>query len=166
MRVVQASRWEWTVAGLGLVLIALLFAPWYGFENAGWTAYAPGNHVIPPNASGWETGTVTSIVVAAFGMGCVAQAVVLRGVRGPATGLTWNVAIEWASIVVVVWIAIRAIWPPAQVGIGGQFSEWGAWASLAVAVAVMIVNWLGMRDERTSRPRNREVPVRPIPPAA
>lgn len=170
MRVVQASRWEWIVAILGLVLLGLLFAPWYAVD---WSANPPKVtgpdgveyqvgffYTGDPDFSGWATGTVTSIVVAAFSAACLAQALVLRAVRSPAVGAAWNVAVEWAAIVTVLWIGARAIWPPDAL----LAPAWGLWASLGVAVAILIVNWLGMRDERDDPALAPPVPVRPIPP--
>ena len=42
----------------------------------------------------------------------------------------------------------------------------GLWASLAVAIAILVANWLGMRDEREDPALVEAVPVRPIPPLA
>ncbi len=173
MRVVQASRWEWTVAGLGLVLLLLLFSEWYDVELMPRRVYEyketggfGGDPVlgvtesIGGELSGWATGTVTSIVVLLFSAACIAQALVLRAVRSPAVGAAWNVAVEWAAIVIVLWIAARAIWTPDAL----LAPAWGLWASLGVAIAILVVNWLGMRDERDDPALAPPVPVRPIPP--
>jgi len=158
MRAVQASRAEWSVAALGLLLLGLLFAPWYAVDLPP-SVYQYGD---PGGYSGWATGTVTSIVVAAFSAACLAQALVLRAVRSPAVGAAWNVGVEWSAIVTVIWIGARAMWPPDAFLKPG----WGLWASLAVAIAILVANWLGMRDEREDPALVEAVPVRPIPPLA
>jgi hypothetical protein len=162
---VQASKWEWTVAALGAVLIGLLWAPWYQLEQPDVvfnnSSGASITYTIDQDLSGWATGTVTSIVIGLIAVSCIGQAFILRTERSPAIGLTFNVAINFAAIVAVIWIAARIIWPPADVD-----TDWGIWASLGAAVAILVAGWLGMRDERDDPALERDVPIRPIPPPA
>ena len=166
----QATWFERVVALLGVALIGLLWAPWFfgGIEaayfndSADHAAYAGMYANVggePP--SGWNTGTVTSIVVATVGVLCIAQLIALWRERSPAVGLAWNVGIVWAAIVLVAWLLVRVIWPPDD-----AFRDWGVWTSLIVALGILVTSWLGMQDERTAKARPREVPIRPIPPPA
>jgi len=166
----QATWFERVVALLGVALIGLLWAPWYvtGIEAAyfndsvGKPAYAGIYANFGGEApSGWNTGTITSIVVAVVGVLCVAQLIALWRERSPAVGLAWNVGIVWAAIVLVAWLLVRVIWPPNDV-----WRDWGVWTSLIVALGILVTSWLGMQDERTAKARPREVPIRPIPPPA
>jgi hypothetical protein len=164
----QASWYEWTVGALGLVLIGLLWAPWYvgGVEQAtfsvgGGRGAAAGVFLSDvPSPNGWESGTVTSIVVAVVGGLCVAQLVALLIARSPGIGLAWNVGITWLAALLVVWLAARLIWPPEDAP-----REWGVWTSIIVAAAILLVSWRGMADERTTRRIEPALPVTPIPPA-
>jgi len=164
----QVGVFEWAVATCGAMLIGLLWAPWYigGIEGAYFNnsvdhpAYA-GTYATWGAGNGIDTGTATSIVIVIVGALCIAQFIALWSSRSPAVGVAWNTGICWAAVILVVWMLVRVIWPP-----GGAFRDWGVWTTLIVALGLLNFAWLGMRDERTSRPRNREVPVRPIPPAA
>jgi len=157
------------------MLLLLLFAEWYDiaqlprrvyeYRDTGGFAGDPVlgvTETIGGELSGWATGTVTSIAVLTFSAACIAQALVLRAVRSPAVGAAWNVAVEWAAIVTVIWIAARMIWPPDAL----LAPTWGLWASLGVAIAILVANWMGMRDERDDPALVQPVPERPIPPLA
>jgi len=167
----QATWFERVVALLGVALIGLLWAPWFagGLEGAYFSRSVVGSSTYswsPTNlggdlSSGWNTGTVTSIVVAVVGVLCVAQLVALWRERSPAVGLAWNVGIVWAAIVLVAWLLVRVIWPPDD-----ALRDWGVWTSLIVAIGILVTSWLGMQDERTAKARPREVSIRPIPPSA
>jgi len=165
----QASWYEWTTATLGAILIALLWAPWYfgGAEQAVFERSvgkpAPAGVFAADGVSslnGWEGGTVTSIVVAVVGGLCIAQLIALMSSYSPGGGLAWNVSIVWLAALLVVWIAVRVIWPPDDAG-----RDWGSWTSLIVALGILLVSWKGMADERTTMATAEQLPVRPIPPA-
>lgn len=158
----QATWFERVVAILGVALIGLLWAPWYTLTYAGWTTYAPGpgkGFVNVDTLSGWDSGTVTSILVAAVGALCIAQLVALWSSRSPATGLAWNVGVTWASLILTVWLLVRVIWPPDD-----ALRDWGVWTSLIASGGILVTSWLGMQDERTAKAPARDVPIRPIPP--
>jgi hypothetical protein len=158
----QATWFERVVALLGVALIGLLWAPWYygGMEGAYFNRSPEPSYVATiGGASGWNTGTVTSIVVACVGALCVAQLVALWRERSPAIGLAWNVGVTWAALILVVWLLVRVVWPPDD-----ALRDWGVWTSLIVAGGILVTSWLGMQDERTAKARPRDVPIRPIPP--
>ena len=159
----QVGVFEWAVAACGAVLIGLLWAPWYTAISAGWTTYTPGGGgpFDLVKLTGWDAGTATSIAVLVVGALCIAQFIALWSSRSPAVGVAWNTGICWATVILVVWMLIRVIWSPDD-----TLREWGVWCALIAALGALNFAWLGMRDERTSRPRDIEVPVRPIPPVA
>lgn len=146
----QAGRGEVVVAVLGVALLALLWSPWYGTSG-------PGS---PQTIDAWQAFSVTDVVIALFAAACVAQAVVLAGIRSPAIGLTWNVCVNWAAIVLIVWIVVELFNTPP----GYDSVEPGAWASLAVAAMILLAGWLTLADERTEKAPDPDVPLRPLPP--
>jgi hypothetical protein len=158
----QATWHEWLVGALGLVLIGLLWAPWYGDYFAGWMTYAPGpGHGLERylSVNGWNAGHVTSVVIVVVGGLCVAQLVALLIARSPGIGLAWNVAITWLTAFLVVWVAVRLVWPPDD-----AFRGRGVWLTFIVALALLVVSWRGMADERTTRHIEPPLPITPIPP--
>ena len=160
----QATWFERVVALLGVALIGLLWAPWYfgGAEAAYFNrSPEPSYSFVAGQLNGWDSGSITSVLVAVVGVLCVAQLVALWRERSPAVGLAWNVGIVWAAIVLVAWLLVRVIWPPDD-----ALRDWGVWTSLIVALGILVTSWLGMQDERTAKARPREVPIRPIPPPA
>ena len=142
-RIARPASWERVVAGLGLVLLGLLFAPWYALD------LPPGAYAYPdPDATsgvfffssgdldGWGTGRVTSLLVAAFGLLCIFRAFAVRGDDRPGWRVAWNRAVTAAGILLGAWLAARVIWPPEDVLV----SAWGLWASLGVLLAILFAN--------------------------
>ncbi len=163
----QIGRWEWVVAGLGVVLVGLLWAPWYGYPSGHGIDGTYSNHISTvisyysvPDLTAWQAFSVTDIAIAIFALACVIEPFVLRGTRSPAVALTWNVCINYAAIGVIIWITVQLFNTPA----GYEDLQWGAWASLGVALATLAAGWMSLTDEHVARAPEPDVPLRPIPP--
>jgi len=154
-RAAGARRWAWVVAGLGLVLLGLLFADWYDFDAAPRTVYEipdPGlsgseytvSYFATGDLDGWGTGGVTRIVVVLLSILCMARALLLGGAAdgdgdGDAGGtrrLVRRLVLPAAALITVACLAARIAWPPDEVLV----ATWGLWASLAVAAVILLVS--------------------------
>lgn len=154
----QASRYETINAVLGLVLVALTWAPWElvlegAYFNRSVTAPVLAGFV-GAEGSGWDSHSLTAIIVAVFGFACLAQWVWLRTSESPAVGLAWAVTLEWAGAAVAIWLLVVVL---------GGADQWGAVASLATVAGILVVGWLGFADERVDRAAPVDVPQQPIP---
>jgi len=146
-RFARAAPWTWVVAGLGLVLLGLLFADWYDFAPAPRTVYeipADGgsgdsysiSYFTTGDLDGWGAGGVVRIVVVAFSILCMARAVLSRGTEPVARRLIARLVLPVAALITVGCLAARIAWPPDDLLV----ASWGLWASLAVAVAILLLS--------------------------
>jgi hypothetical protein len=139
---------EWITALAGVVLLASLFAPWYGADGDG------------SGTSGYESLAVLDIVLSLIAVAAVALAVITAGQRLPAVPLTWNVFLVFAGMLGVVLVLIRV----ADLPDGADAREWGLWLGLAGAVGILIGALIALRDDRhSSRERYTDLSGRPAP---
>ena len=141
---------EWITAISGVVLIASLFAPWYGADDVSAT-------------SGFESLAVLDIVLALVAAGAVALLIITAAQRLPAVPLTVNTLVCLSGLLAVVLVVIRVLALPND----SSAREWGLWLGLAGALGIVVGSLIAMRDERPSRPgRPTDLSGRPVPPHA
>jgi drug/metabolite transporter (DMT)-like permease len=141
---------EWITAIAGVVLLASLFAPWYGAEGV-------------PATSGFESLAVLDIVLALVAAAAVALLVITATQRLPAVPLTFNTLVCLLGLLGLVLVVIRALDPPSD----ADAREWGLWLGLAGALGIVVGSLIALRDERLSRPgRPTDLGGAPAPPRA
>ena len=132
------------VAGAaGVILLIVLFLPWYGVRGRAATLDA------------WQAFSVVDIVVALVAVLGIALLVVQVAGRGPAGPVALGVITGTLALVAFVLVAFRIIDQPGP----NEFVtvRAGAWLGLVASALVAAGTWLSLSDER---PR----PVDPPPP--
>jgi hypothetical protein len=141
---------EWITAISGVVLLASLFAPWYGAEDV-------------PTTSGFESLALLDIVLALVAAGAVALWIITAAQRLPAVPLTVNTLVCISALLAVVLVMIRVVDLPDD----ASAREWGLWLGLAGALGIVVGSLVAMRDERPSKPgRPTDLSGRPATPRA
>ena len=139
---------EWITAISGVALLASLFTPWYGTEDA-------------PATSGFESLAVLDVVLALVAAAAVALLVVTAAQRLPAVPLTFNTLVCLLGLLAVVLVVIRTLDLPD----GADAREWGVWLGLAASLGIAVGSLIALRDERLSRPgRPTDLGGAPAPP--
>jgi len=134
------------LAGLGgLVLLAVMFAPWYHFLEGVYE----GTRTIAPNdtsQSAWEALTVLRFPLAILALLGIAQLATTLFERTPAYPVAAEVFATAIGIPITIWTAIRLIDAP-----GPDFAadlRWGAWVGLLCCLAVTAGACWSLRDEQ------------------
>jgi peptidoglycan/LPS O-acetylase OafA/YrhL len=134
---------EWITAVAGALLLASLFAPWYG----------------TPDASGWEALAVNDVVLALLAAGACALFVVTASQGVPVLPIVFDALVGVAALVGLVLVLVRVAALPE----GADSREWGLWLALVAVIGVNVGAWIAMRDERLSKPgRPTDLSGRPI----
>jgi hypothetical protein len=126
---------EWITAISGVVLLASLFAPWYGAEDVAAT-------------SGFESLAVLDVVLALVAAAAVALLIITAAQRLPAVPLTFNTLVCLLGLLAVVLVLVRVLDLPDA----ADAREWGLWLGLVAALGITIGSLIALRDERRSRP--------------
>ena len=138
---------EWLTAISGIVLLASLFAPWYGAEDV-------------PATSGFESLALLDIVLALVAAGAVALWIITAAQGLPAVPLTVNTLVCLSGLLAVVLVVIRVLDLPDD----ASAREWGLWLGLAASLGIVVGSLIAMRDERLSKPgRPTDPSGRPAP---
>jgi hypothetical protein len=138
---------EWITAISGVVLLASLFAPWYGADEM-------------PATSGFESLAVLDIVLALVAAGAVALWIITAAQSLPAVPLTVNTLLCLSGLLAVVLVVIRVLFLPND----ADAREWGLWLGLASSLGIVVGSLIAMRDERRSKPgRPTDLSGRPAP---
>ena len=134
---------EWITALAGVLLLASLFAPWYGtFE-----------------ASGWEAMAVNDVLLALIALSAIALLVVTAMQRVPTVPIAFDALLALAAMVGLVLVLLRV----ASVPDDYDSREWGLWLALAAIVGINLGAWIAMRDQRLSEPgRPTDLSGRPV----
>ena len=147
---------EWLVGVSGVVLFVSLFLPWFDQQ------------------SGWESFTVTDVIVAVVAAGALALLAVTARFPSASPAVAYEALLTLVGTATFVIVAIRLLSPPGDVVDRGA----GAWLGLLACAGVVATSLIAMRDERLSRPGRptdstgvpvsgpREVETLPAPPAA
>ena len=115
---------EWLAAIAGVVLIADLFAPWYGDDTA---------------LDAFSVVLGFLIATAAAGIGTWLATVWQRSVAVPVAIETWGSVLTLITLVIVV---VRLLDPPVDGDV-----RWGAWLGLVCVAAIQYGLWRAMRRE-------------------
>jgi hypothetical protein len=126
---------EWITAISGVVLLASLFAPWYGADDV-------------PATSGFESLALLDIVLALVAAGAVALWIITAAQSLPAVPLTVNTLLCLSGLLAVVLVVIRVLFLPND----ADAREWGLWLGLASSLGIVVGSLIAMRDERLSKP--------------
>jgi hypothetical protein len=141
---------EWITAIAGIVLLASLFAPWYGADDVEAT-------------SGFGALALLDIVLALVAAGAVALWFITAAQPLPAVPLAVNVLVCLSGLLAALLVLFRVIDLPGD----ATAREWGLWLGLAGALGIVVGSLIAMRDERVSRPgRPTDLSGRPVPPPA
>jgi len=135
---------EWIVALSGVALLGSLFAPWYAAGRTGWEALA-----------------ANDVILALIAGAAVALWLITASQSVPALPIAFAALVTLAGAVATILVAVRVIWPAG----GAGSRDWGIWLALAGALGIAAGGWIGMRDERLSKPsRPTDSTGRPAPP--
>jgi hypothetical protein len=138
---------EWVAAVSGAVLLASLFAPWYGAGER--------------DASAWEALAVIDVVLALLAAFAVALLPVTASQRVPAVPIALAAFVALAGLIAVVLLLVRV----GSVPDGFEGREWGVWLGLAGALGIAAGGTVAMRDERLSPGEDHtDLTGRPVPP--
>lgn len=134
---------EWIVALSGVALLVSLFLPWYDGRTA------------------WEALAVDDVILALIAAAAVSLLIVTATQRVPAVPVALVAMSTLAGTVASVLVLVRVIWLPDL----AEGREWGLWLGLAGAIGIVAGAWIGVRDERLSKPgRHTDATGRPAPP--
>jgi hypothetical protein len=138
---------EWLVAAAAVVLLVALFLPWY---EAGGTG-----------ASGWESFSVTDVVLALVALAAVAVIPVTARAETASPGIAYDSLLLLGALVTLVITLFRVLDPPADGVSRGVGAYLGLLAVLGLTASVLVA----MRDERLSDPGHPTDPTGvPAPP--
>jgi hypothetical protein len=131
LRRLRAGEW---LAGLsGLVLLVVLFLPWYS-DDAG-------------SRTGWQSLGALDVVLAIVALSALAIPVVTAFYRVPALPLAHQSLTALAGMLAVLLVLIRVLNMPDW----AVEREWGLWVALAATSSVAAGALIAMRDERLTR---------------
>lgn len=122
---------EWIAAISGVVLLASLFLPW--------SQPSEGSGI---ELSGWETLSVTDVLLAAVAIAGIAAWVIVATANATAPGIASQTLLMPFALVMAIVLLIK-VW---------GYDCYGAWVGLAATLGVLAGLLLGMRDERLSKP--------------
>ena len=150
---------DWVMGFGGLAVLAVMFLDWYepARTSNGFTAYAPlggGN----PNA--WQSFAVNDVILALAAVMAISAFVLTTLQPTAAVPLVLSSLTTLVSILALVLVALRLIWPP-DVGTGDALETarlTGAWLGLVATTVLTAGALASIRDERLPRP---EHPVEP-----
>jgi hypothetical protein len=156
---------EWLAGIGGAALLAALFVGWYGIE---------GYEGVSRTA--WEVFTVMDVLLALMGGLAIATAAMAAAHRAPAVSLAMASLLALIGLVLTIVVVVRTVAPPdfawegiAVVPAGEQPSDDvsrapGLWIGLAACVLTTIGAFAAMRDERTPRAAQVDLPIETLPP--
>jgi peptidoglycan/LPS O-acetylase OafA/YrhL len=134
---------EWITVLAGVLLLASLFAPWYG----------------TPDASGWEALAINDVVLALIAASALALFVVTASQGVPVLPIVLDALVALAALAGLVLVLVRVAALPE----GADSREWGLWLALLAVIGVNVGAWVAMRDERLSKPgRPTDLSGRPV----
>jgi hypothetical protein len=137
---------EWIAGVSGAVLLVALFLDWYS---------APGGL----SANGWESFTVTDVLLALaalFGIALAAAAATQRSAAVPQTVGQLTVPVAFVAAIAVV---IQALSLPE----GADAREIGLWLGVAAVLGVLVGAWRSIGDQSFPRSVAPKVDVTPLP---
>lgn len=137
---------EWIAGVSGLVLLVVLFLPWYADDGG--------------SRTGWQSLGALDVVLALVALAAIAIPVVTAVHRVPAVPLAHESLTTLVGMVAVVLVSIRVLNMPDW----ATEREWGLWVALAGTLGIVVGGLLAMRDERLSRgARNTDLTGVPVP---
>jgi hypothetical protein len=143
---------HWLAALGGVALIASLFMDWYGDDDSA--------------ASGWESFSVTDLVLLAAGLLAISLPIVGLTQRTPAIPIALDSIAALVGLMALALVIFRVLNLP-----GADLErEIGVWIALAAATGLVLGAFLGMRDEDMGPAEDRwrpgeesPVPTTPVP---
>jgi hypothetical protein len=137
---------EWIAGIAGVVLLVALFLDWYSADGGA-------------SANGWESFTVTDVllaVAALFGIALALGAATQRSAAVPQTVGQLAVPVAFVAAVAVV---IQALSLP----VGADSREVGLWVGIAAALGVLVGAWRSIGDQSFPKGASPKVEVTPLP---
>src|SRR5688500_3042347 len=150
---------DWVMGLGGIAVLAVMFVDWYG-TPAITLGRDLGESVDAAGFNAWESFAVNDLILALAALMAIAAFVLTTSQPTAAVSLALASLTTLVSILALVLVVIRLIWPP-ELWTEGLFDvdrEAGVWLGL-VATSVMVAGCLAsIRDERLPRPDH---PVEP-----
>jgi len=137
---------EWIAGVSGVVLLVSLFLDWY--SGAGGTS-----------ANGWESFSVTDVLLAAAALFGIALAVGAATQRSPAVPQAVGALTVPVALVAVVSVVVQALSLPE----GADGRELGLWLGIVAALGVLVGAWRSIGDQSFPRSVAPKVEVTPLP---
>jgi hypothetical protein len=136
---------EWVAGGSGAALLGLMFLSWFGVEaEEARTAPVTGE----AERSAWEAFAVLDVVLALAALMAVVLVVLTATQRTPAIPIALVSVTAFVATVAVLWLVIRAAWPPAPEGTNLETTRaTGLWLGLVASAGIAAGALAGMRDE-------------------
>jgi hypothetical protein len=137
---------EW-IAGLsGVVLLVALFLDWYSSDGGA-------------SASGWESFSVTDVLLALAALFGIALALGSATQRSPAVPQTVGQLAVPVAFVAAIAVVVQALSLP----VGADSREIGLWIGIAAALGVLVGAWRSIGDQSFPKGASPRVEVTPLP---
>lgn len=137
---------EWIAGVSGVVLLVSLFLDWYSADGGA-------------SATGWESFTVTDVLLAAAALFGIALAVGAATQRSPAVPQATGQLTVPVALVAAVAVVIQALSLP----VGADSRELGLYLGIASVLGVLVGAWRSIGDQSFPRAVAPKVDVTPLP---
>jgi hypothetical protein len=137
---------EWIASVSGVVLLVALFLDWYSAEGGA-------------SASGWESFTVTDVLMALAALFGIALALGAATQRSPAVPQTVSQLTVPVAFVAAIAVVVQALSLP----VGADSREIGLWLGIAATFGVLVGAWRSIGDQSFPRSVAPKVDVTPLP---
>ena len=137
---------EWIAGISGVALLVALFLDWYSADGGA-------------SANGWESFTVTDVLLALAALFGIALALGAATQRSPAVPQTVGQLAVPVAFVAAVAVVIQALSLP----VGADGREIGLWVGIAAALGVLVGAWRSIGDQSFPRAVAPNVEVTPLP---
>jgi hypothetical protein len=137
---------EWIAGVSGAVLLVALFLDWYSSDGGA-------------SANGWESFTVTDVLLAVAALFGIALAVGAATQRSPAVPQATGALTVPIAFVAAIGVVIQALSLPE----GADARELGLWIGVAAVLGVLVGAWRSIGDQSFPRAVAPNVEVTPLP---
>jgi hypothetical protein len=137
---------EWIAGISGVVVLVALFLDWYSADGGG-------------SANGWESFTVTDVLLAIAALFGIALALGAATQRSPAVPQAVGALTVPIAFVAAVAVVVQALSLPE----GAGAREIGLWLGIVATLGVLLGAWRSIGDQSFPRGASARVEVTPLP---